>query len=57
MTRPRFHRNCRDRGLFHVGLETYLYEEEFHLPYTSYVGDYYRVWVIHLGLWRLEWTA
>lgn len=57
MTRPHFYRNYRDRGLFHVGLETYLYEEEFHLPYTSYIGDYYRVWVIHLGFWKLEWAT
>lgn len=57
MTKPRFYRNQRGYGEFHLGLETYRYEEEVHLPYTSYISDTYRVWTLHLGVWRLEWTA
>lgn len=57
MTRPRFYRYNRGYGIFQLGLETYQYEEEMHLPHTSYVSDAYRVWVIHLGLWKLEWTV
>lgn len=57
MTRPRFYHVQRGQGEFHLGLETYRYEEEAYLPYTSYISDAYRVWTIHLGVWRLEWTT
>lgn len=60
MTRPRFLPRTgteREARAFHLGLETYRYDEERHLPWASYIEDSYRVWCIHLGFWRIEWTA
>lgn len=55
MTRPRPYPRTgteREAGAFHLGLETYRYVEAFGLQ-----EDSYRVWCVHLGFWRIEWTA
>lgn len=58
MTRPRFYRQSQGYGLFHLGIETYRYEEEIHHNWGgSSTGDSYRVWTIHLGFWSVDWTT
>lgn len=52
MTRPRFYPRTgteREARAFHLGLETYRHDG------MDPFGDY-RVWCIHLGFWRIEWT-
>lgn len=57
MARPRFIRQPRGYGVFHLGIETYRYDEEIQTMWSSYDADSYRVWTLHLGFWMLDWTT
>lgn len=55
MTRPMLRKLSLGDNFFAIGLETYRFEDEGHLPWGSYIKQSGREWAILLGAWELRW--